>query len=98
MRSPEDIAIALLLNALFGALVVSGWAGAYYPVALLSVAGMVIALAIAAFLLIMLVSGMQRRLMVGRQLIAPGALALLSTFAFLAAMAAMRWMSTGRSF
>jgi uncharacterized membrane protein len=87
-----DLAAALAVNAGFAALVLDGRAVSYYPVALVSVVGIVGVLAITALLVILAMSGLAGRVTQVRQLVAPGALALLIAFAVLSATATARWM------
>ena len=70
---------------------VDGRAVFYYPIALVSVTGIVGVLVITALLLILAISGLSGRVMHVRQVVAPGALALLVAFAVLSATAAARW-------
>ena len=89
--SAWELLLPLAINAVFAAAVISEQAAVYYPIALLSVSGVVFALAIVSMLVILGVSGLQGRVMRPRQVVAPGSLALLVAFAVLAAAAALRW-------
>ena len=91
VRSFWELAALLALNAGFAALVVDGRAAFYYPTALISVLGVVGVLAIVALLVILAISGLAGRVTHLRQVMAPGALALLVAFAVLASTAAARW-------
>jgi hypothetical protein len=83
-----------VLNAGFAALVVDGRAALYYPVALISVAGVVTVLASVALMAIVAIGGLAGQMTRLRQLFIPGALAVLITFAVLATTAAARWTAT----
>jgi len=89
--SPWELAVPLAINAIFAALVLDGRAAFYYPIALVSVVGIVGVLAITALLLILAISSLAGRVTHVRQLVAPGALALLVAFVVLAATATARW-------
>ena len=95
VRSPLELAAPLAINAGFAALVVDGRVALYYPIALLSVLGVVGALGLVALLVVLAIGGLDGRVTRLRQIVAPGALALLMTFAFLASTAAARWAITG---
>lgn len=92
---PPDLLAPLGLCALFGLLVVSQQSWSYYPVAVLSVGGLVVALAGALALPVIAIGGLGERIATPRQLVTPGALALLLAFAFLAVLAAFRWSIIG---
>jgi uncharacterized membrane protein len=94
IRAPWDLAAALVLNAGFAALVLDGSAALYYPVALISVAGVVAVLASVVFMVIVAMGGLAGQMTRLRQLFIPGALAVLITFAVLAMTAAARWTVT----
>lgn len=91
VRSFWELAALLTLNAGFAALVVDGRAAFYYPIALISVLGVVGVPAIVALLVILAIGGLAGRVTHLRQVVAPGALALLVAFAVLGATAAARW-------
>ena len=91
VRSPWELLLPLAVNAGFAALVMSERAAFYYPIALISVGGVVIVLAITALLAVLAISGTAGRMANLRQVAAPGGLALLIAFAVLAATAAARW-------
>lgn len=92
---PRDLLPPLGLCALFGLLVVSQQPWAYYPVAVLSVGGLALALAGALILPIIVISGRGERITAPYQLIVPGAVALLLALAILATLAVMRWSMIG---
>lgn len=92
VRSPWELIVPLAINAIFAALVLDGRAVFYYPIALVSVAGIVGMLTITALLVILAISGLDGHVTHIRQVAAPGALALLVAFAILAATATARWM------
>ncbi|MFL5802850.1 MAG: DUF2085 domain-containing protein [Roseiflexaceae bacterium] len=91
VRVPWELVAPLAINAIFAALVLDGHAVFYYPIALASVVGIVGVLAITALLVILAISGLAGRITQVRQLVAPGALALLVAFAILGATATARW-------
>jgi uncharacterized membrane protein len=91
VRAPWELVAPLAINAIFAALVLDGRAVFYYPIALVSIVGIMGVLAITALLVILAISDMAGRVTHVRQLVAPGALALLVAFAFLAATAMARW-------
>jgi uncharacterized membrane protein len=91
VRSPWELLLPLVLNIGFAALVMSERAAFYYPIALLSVGGVVATMTIAALLAVLSISGMDGRITRPRQVIAPASIALLITFAVLATTAAARW-------
>ena len=91
IRSPWELAVPLALNAGFAAMVLDGRAIFYYPIALIGVTGVVIALASVASLVILAAGGLGGQVTRLRQVVGPGALALLVTFAFLGTLAAARW-------
>lgn len=91
VRAPWELVAPLAINAIFTALVLDGRAVFYYPIGLLSVAGIVGLLAITALLVILAISGLAGRVTHVRQVVAPGALALLVAFAILGATATARW-------
>lgn len=91
VRAPWELVAPLAINAIFAALVLDGRAVFYYPIALVSTVGIVGVLTIIALLVILAISGLAGRVTQVRQLVAPGALALLVAFAILAATATARW-------
>ncbi len=91
VRSPWELLLPLVLNAGFAGLVMSERAGFYYPIALLSVGGVVATMTIAALLAVLSISGMEGWITRPQQVIAPASVALLIAFAVLAATAAARW-------
>ena len=94
--SPWELVAPLAINAGFAALVLDGRGVFYYPIALISVVGIVSVLAITALLVILTISGLAGRITHIRQVVAPGALALLVAFAVLAATATIRWTFIAR--
>ncbi|MEO7910441.1 MAG: DUF2085 domain-containing protein [Roseiflexaceae bacterium] len=95
IQSVWNLLILLVVNVGFAALVVREQAALYYPIALMSVGGVVGVLAIVALLVILGMSGLEGRITRVRQLVAPGALSLLIAFAMLAITATVRWSVTG---
>lgn len=95
LRSPWGLLLLLAINALFALLVLREQAVFYYPIALISVLGVVGVLAIVALLLVLAIGGWAGRVTQLRQIVAPGALAVLIAFAVLAATAAVRWSIAG---
>ena len=93
--SPWELLLPLTVSACFGVLVMREQALLYYPIALASVGGVVLSTAMAALLVVLAISGLKQRVTRPRQLVAPGALALLIAFAVLAATAAVRWTGMG---
>ncbi len=85
VRSPWGLTVPLAINAIFAALILDGRAAFYYPIALASVVGIVGVLAITALLVILAISGLVGHVTQARQLVPPGALAVL------AATATARW-------
>lgn len=94
VRSLWELLLPLAVNGGFAALVMSEQAAWYYPIALVSVGGIVGVLAIVALLIILAISGLDGRITRWRELVAPGALALLIAFTILAGTAAIRWTGT----
>ena len=95
LGSPWELLLPLSVSAGFAALVVREQALLYYPIALASVGGVVLSSAMAALLIVLHISGMSGRVARVRQLVAPGALALLLAVAVLAVAATVRWSLTG---
>lgn len=91
IASPGELLGPLALCALFGLLVTREGAWGYYPVALLSVGGLLLLLAGVALLPIVRIGRLRGRIATARQLLAPIALALLIAFAVLAGSALLRW-------
>jgi uncharacterized membrane protein len=94
VQSPWELAAPLALNAAFAALIMDGHAAFYYPLALIGVAGVVAALGGVALLVMLTLSGLDGRVLQLRQVLVPGAWALLLTLAALASLAAIRWTVT----
>lgn len=95
LNAPRELLAPLGLCALFGIVVVSQQPWGYYPIALISVSGIVLSLAGALLLPVLLFGGRSDRVTALRQLLEPGALALLLAFALLAATASLRWSVIG---
>lgn len=91
IASPGELLGPLALCALFGLLVTREQAGGYYPIALLSVGGLLLLLVGVALLPIVRIGRLRGRIATARHLIAPTALALLIAFAVLAGSALLRW-------
>lgn len=89
---PWELAGPLLLAGLLAALVLNGAGWVYYPVALISSAGVVLAVGGLVLLLVLQMGGLSGRVTRAGLLVAPGALAVLLACGFLAAMAALRWV------
>lgn len=95
VRSPADLLPSLALAAAFALLVMSGPAAAYYPLAIIVVAGITAVLAGVALLVVLSLGGMAGRIVRPAQLVQPGAVALVLAFAILATTAAIRWSTVG---
>ncbi|MDP9383381.1 MAG: DUF2085 domain-containing protein [Chloroflexota bacterium] len=93
IRSPWELIVAAGVSALFAAFVVSEHPLSYYPVAVISVAGVVGVATSVALLLVVLVGGLDGRVTSWRQLVAPGGVALLLALGLLAGAATVRWTS-----
>lgn len=91
IASPGELLGPLALCTLFGLLVTREQAWGYYPVALLSVGGLLLLLVGVALLSIVRIGRLRGRIATARQLLAPTALALLIAFAVLAGSALLRW-------
>lgn len=91
IASPRELLGPLALCALFGLIVIYQQAWGYYPVALLSIGGLLLLLTGVALLLILHVGRLRGRIATARELLAPAALALLIAFAVLAGSALLRW-------
>lgn len=96
VQSPFDLFAPLSLSALFGVLVVAQQAWSYALIALLSVSGILMTITGALFLIVMLMSGLNRRTMSPHELILPTSLALLLALGVLAGTAALRWSFIGQ--
>ena len=92
---PHDLLVPLGLCALFGLLVVSQQSWSYYPIAVLSVGGLTVALGGALALPVIAIGGWGGRVTSWGQLITPAAVALLFAFAILASLATIRWSMIG---
>jgi uncharacterized membrane protein len=93
--APRELLAPLVLGAAFGLLVVSQQPWGYYPIALLSVGGIVLTLSGALLLPVLVIGSWGGGVTAPRQLVAPGSLALLVALAVLAATAALRWSMIG---
>lgn len=95
IRSPWELLAPLALCTLFAALVISEAAWVYYPVALLSVGGVIAVLTLAALVALLQITGQSGRITRLRQVLIPGSLAFLLAMAFLVGSALVRWSVTG---
>lgn len=95
VRGPWELLLPIAVNAVFGALIMSGLSWLYYPLALLGVGGIVVSLAGVLLLPIVTLSEVDGRITQLRQLVAPASLALILTFAALAGIAVVRWSTVG---
>jgi uncharacterized membrane protein len=95
IRSPWELLAPLALCALFAALVISEAAWVYYPVALLSVGGVIAVLTLTALVALLQMRGQSGRITNMRQVLVPGSLAFLLAMAFLIGSALLRWSVTG---
>lgn len=95
VRSPWELLLPIAACGGFAILVMSEQAAFYYPIALLSVGGVIVVLAMVALLVVLGMSGLDGRVTRMRQILAPGALALLIAFTVLGLTAAIRWSVTG---
>ncbi|HSH83502.1 MAG TPA: DUF2085 domain-containing protein, partial [Herpetosiphonaceae bacterium] len=97
VRSPWELAAPLALNAAYAALVLDGRAWFYFPVAFLSVAGIITVVASGVLLVILVIGELEARITRPSQIVAPAALAFLVAFAIFAATATLRWTLVGAS-
>jgi uncharacterized membrane protein len=95
LRSIWELLALLGMNGVFGALVMDGRALLYYPIAFVSVGGVVAMMMGMLMLVILRMARLDGRVTQARQLVLPGTVAVLLTFAVLAGMAALRWTGTG---
>jgi uncharacterized membrane protein len=95
IRSPWELLAPLVLCALFAALVISEATWVYYPVALISVGGVIAVLTLAALGALLQITGQSGRITRMRQVLIPGSLAFLLAVAFLVGSALVRWSVTG---
>lgn len=86
----RDLALLLAASGVFGLAMVSGQSWLYYPLAVLGVSGIVVSLTVVLLLPIVTVTDIAGRVTHVRQLVAPGALALLLTFGVVAGLALLR--------
>ena len=97
LRSPWELLALLALNAGFAGLVVAGQAAFYYPIALLSVAGVIGMMAGVLMLVILPMAGLDGRVTRPGQIAVPGMVAVLLAIVVLAGTAVLRW-TTGSGF
>ncbi len=97
VRSPWELAAPLALNAAYAALVLDGRAWFYFPVAFISVAGIITVVASGVLLVILVIGELEARITRPSQMVAPAALAFLVAFAIFAATATLRWTLVGAS-
>jgi hypothetical protein len=90
IRSLRELVLPLALGFLFILLVMQEYAVLYYPIALVSVIGVVAVLTIAAFLVILLSSRRVGQITRLHQIIEPGALAVLVACGILSGTALLR--------
>ncbi len=90
-----ELLAAIALCAGFALLVIDGSRALYYPLALTAVSGIVMTLAGSSLLPILVIGGLEGRIQRARDLVAPGAIALLAAFSIVAATAALRWSVIG---
>jgi uncharacterized membrane protein len=95
IRSPWELLAPLILCGLFAALVISEAAWVYYPVALISVGGVIAVLTLAALVALLQMRGQSGQITRMQQLRVPGSLAFLLAMAFLVGSALVRWSVTG---
>jgi hypothetical protein len=89
------VLLPLVANAGFAAMVMWEQAIFYYPIALASVGGVVLALTLVTLLVVLGMSELHGRSTNARQLVAPSALSLLVACAVLGLSAAIRWSISG---
>lgn len=90
--SLHALLLPLGIGGLFVLLVLAQQAWLYYPLALLGVGGIIIALASVALLVILSLSRLDGHITHWQQVVTPGVLALLVAFVVLAGTAALRWL------
>jgi uncharacterized membrane protein len=95
VRRSWELLVPLVVLTIFYWAVVLEHAVGYYPLALLGVVGVVAVLSATVLLFILSRCGFAGRVTRPRQLLAPGALALLVAFAFIASAAALRLSAHG---
>lgn len=91
VQSGWELLVFLLICTLFGALVMQGSPVFYLPVALISVVGITVTMMLATLLVVIVLGGLEGRVVWPRQLLAPAGLALLISFALLGVLATLRW-------
>jgi uncharacterized membrane protein len=95
IRSPWELLAPLILCGLFAALVISEAAWVYYPVALISVGGVIAVLTLGALIALLHITEQSEQITSMQQLCVPGSLAFLLAVAFLVSSALVRWSVTG---
>jgi hypothetical protein len=95
LRAPWEVLLPLVANAGFAAMVMREQAIFYYPIALVSVGGVVLALTLVTLVVVVGMSEIHGRITNARQLVTPGALSLLVAFAVLGLSAVIRWSMNG---
>jgi uncharacterized membrane protein len=91
IRRPWELVALLAVLAIFYWTVAREHPLGYYPIALFGAVGVIAVLAGTVLLFILSLGRLAGRVTRARQLLAPGALALLFAFAFIASAAALRW-------
>jgi uncharacterized membrane protein len=86
LRSPRDLVVPLAAAALYGALIVTGAAWLYLPLALIAVAGVVALISGVVLLLALRLTGREGRVTHRRDLVGPAAASLLVAYVILAAL------------
>jgi uncharacterized membrane protein len=95
IHSSRYLGLLIAANVAFAAAVVSGHPWLYYPLAVINIGGIVIILASVALMIVAIASEINGRVVLLRQLVVPGSLALLLAFAVLVGAASLRWSITG---
>ena len=95
VSGPRDMAVLLGVAGGVGLAVMSGQAWLYYPLALLGVGGSIASVTAVLVLPIVSLSDSAGRMTHLRQLVAPGALALLLAWLVVAGLATLRWATIG---
>ncbi len=91
VQSGWELLLFLLICTLFGGLVIQASFVFYLPVALISVGGIITTLMLTVLLVVVVLGGLEGRVVRFRQLQAPAELALLLSVALLAGLATLRW-------
>ncbi len=95
VRSSWELVPLVAINGFLGVLVLSERAWTYYPVALLSVGGIVVTMAMAVLLVLVAAGPLSNRVQHVRQLVTPTSAAVLTTLVLLVMLAAARWTTVG---